>query len=268
MFNFSILERFCRGLTTLIINGIVVGNLKLKEVNQLFNLGISSIEKAEELASKHFGLSLPFTIKQLKSAYRRRSLELHPDKTGGSDEPFKEMKQGYEYLVSLEEVPEIFVNEDMNSREAGFGFSSSRIALTYDGIPLSQLGLGLGQFKNGVDCPECGHDGFVLFHQNVEIPEKLCANCGGEGFTKRTVTCHRCQGRGRVSQRGSRRSTTCLDCFGSGRYTNYDISRCTLCSGNWQRSTTRLAYRVCTQCKGSGEIPIYNPVIPKGRLLR
>ena len=50
-------------------------------------------------AMRELGLSAGYTEKDLKSAYRKRSLETHPDK-GGSNEEFVKVAEAYEFLSS------------------------------------------------------------------------------------------------------------------------------------------------------------------------
>tara|TARA_Y200000002_G_scaffold44114_2_gene31976 strand:- start:7455 stop:8318 length:864 start_codon:yes stop_codon:yes gene_type:complete len=48
------------------------------------------------------GVSKSASDKELKSAYKRKSMEHHPDRTGGSDEKFKEINEAYSALSDPE----------------------------------------------------------------------------------------------------------------------------------------------------------------------
>lgn len=48
------------------------------------------------------GVSKSASDKELKSAYKKKSMEHHPDRTGGSDEKFKEINEAYTILSNAE----------------------------------------------------------------------------------------------------------------------------------------------------------------------
>ena len=48
------------------------------------------------------GVSKSASDKELKSAYKKKSMEHHPDRTGGSDEKFKEVNEAYQVLSNPE----------------------------------------------------------------------------------------------------------------------------------------------------------------------
>jgi hypothetical protein len=73
----------------------------------LFHPAASALTRREAL--KELGLQAGFTEKQLKSAYRSRSLVTHPDKAGGSNDKFVLVSEAYQVL----------------SEESGGGSSSS-----------------------------------------------------------------------------------------------------------------------------------------------
>ena len=105
------------------------------------------------LAQKFFCLEIPFTLTELKKAYRKASRELHPDMDGGDEEDFKAMQSAYEFISKFGQMPEVFTQE--KDRD-----SDSRPLTTTDGTPLADLGLGLGPTTNGKDCESCGHTGY------------------------------------------------------------------------------------------------------------
>jgi DnaJ-class molecular chaperone len=202
------------------------------------------------LAEYHFGLQLPVASISLKKAYRRKSLELHPD-AGGDERLFKEMQAAYNTLVEHSSI--IFEGETEYGGEAK----------TVEGIPLSELGLGLGPTTNGTDCPDCGHRGYV---ENHGSRTKRCDHCT-LGLV-RSAKCRACSGTGRFEQRRSKRVVECRVCRGSGRFIYRRPVYCSTCGGTgvvWEE-TGAVTYGKCYKCKGKGEIPIWNPVIQKGAM--
>ena len=144
-------------------------------------------------AKQYFDLQPPFSLSDLKKAFRAAAKKTHSDLTQKkTDGEFIKVKECYDALMNIAET-------DGSTTEASIAF-----AMTTDGMPLSQLGLGLGPMKNGRDCPRCDHRGYTE----------------DRGIEWRS-----------------------------------DFHR-----------STRTLYRRCYECKGTGEIEILNPVIPKGRL--
>jgi DnaJ-class molecular chaperone len=167
-----------------------------------------------------FGLSSPFTSDQLKSSFRRLAKQLHTDTSGGdTKEAFVLMKAAYDKLVPL-------ACSTNNSTSQKF---------TDDGIPLSELGLGLGPTKNGRDCEYCEHRGYLFRRETETDYTRRCALCGGIGL---------------VNKFG--RLTSCPNCLGLGPL----------------RSTkpAKTYYATCYKCMGSGETEVFNPAFPKGAL--
>lgn len=214
--------------------------------------------KLHDLAWRFFGLVLPCTEDELKSAYRRAAKKLHTD-VGGSKEAFIAMKDAYD---ALSKAPEILMmcHEDKRDR-------------TTRGDLLSSLGLGLGPTINGRDCPSCDRKGY---RTTQEIGYTKCSKCDGHGdimlcracygsglYTNpvnRKVPCRRCNAQGfRPSPKvkdswtpsRARGAQGCPDCHATGRI---------------EVSKPEFTYHTCGECNGTGEIKIYNPVILKGGL--
>lgn len=98
---------------------------------------------------------------------------------------------------------------------------------TRDGFPLSELGLGLGPRKNGSTCKECSGKGYQQRFEEVWKPYPPCPMCC---ICRSTMGCVRC------------------------RYKNYTHKQ-------------EKFYTICAHCQGTGEIEMFNPVIPKGLLV-
>jgi DnaJ-class molecular chaperone len=101
---------------------------------------------------------------------------------------------------------------------------------TEEGTPLSYLGLGLGPMKNSKTCDECKGAGYRTDKRwKFEwTPSIPCSHCLLMGTT---IFCGRC------GPKGIRR----ID-----------------------KKVT--VYMICAPCQGTGEIELFNPVIPKGLL--
>jgi len=212
-----------------------------------------------DAARLFFGVELPVSSTVLKKAYRRQVLRLHPD-AGGDERDFKEMQKAYEELTSSGHVSDVFADEIEYRGES----------VTHDGIPLSKLGLGLGPTTNGSDCPECQHRGYVEWEY---LHTQVCDECRGSGRAPRSVPCRACKGTGKFQQARSKRIVDCRRCNGTGRFVfRYDPRRpsdCRSCGGagvRYVKDKTRKVYARCRNCDGTGEIPMWNPVLPKGML--
>lgn len=51
-----------------------------------------------DTARKILGVDFKTTLEELKKVYRKLAMKFHPDREGGSEEKFKEVKEAYEYL--------------------------------------------------------------------------------------------------------------------------------------------------------------------------
>lgn len=181
-------------------------------------LKILTAEYLATLAQKHFGIKLPTDPATLKTAYRAAARKLHSDLTHdtATEEQFKLMAAAYAVLI-VPNAPGVFAQ------------APEELA-TVDGVPLSELGLGLGRHKNGRDCKECK----------------------GKGYDKRR-----------------RKDVTwwpynpCHICVLAG-----STWGCQQCSRLIFRHTDKIVeeYHICAPCQGTGEIELLNPVIPKGFL--
>ena len=214
--------------------------------------------KADKLAREHFGLALPVQLVVLKRAYRDASRKLHPD-MGGDEEAFKTMHSVYEFLANLQGYTGIFTRDADNEIVAP--------TTTVEGIPLSELGLGLGPTTNGRDCETCNHNGYTTHHGYHYV---VCQECDEMGMMPRKFPCRACRGSGKFTQRRSERVVDCRKCNGTGQYKHpFWIVPCPHCYGSKTMHVENpegVYYTRCLECRGTGEIMIFNPVLPKGAL--
>jgi len=209
-----------------------------------------SPEEGRKLSFQFFGVALPLTRDELKSQFRSACKRLHTD-TSGSDtkDKFIAMKAFYDQLC------------DQNPSWA-FSDGGKKEILTTSGDRLSDLGLGMPPNKNGRDCTDCNHKGY----QEREVGGvERCSWCMmGWAYSQ---PCRRCKGTGKFSNKAGKVVGECFNCKGSGIHQCNSVTRCAVCKGQGYKIVpTGVEYVVCASCQGVGEIEIYNPVIPKGRL--
>lgn len=225
----------------------------------------SSIALAERYAREHFGLSLPLTSEDLKSAFRRRAKELHTDTSGDERTKFQfiAMKDAYDFLVKLDGMEFVYGEKGSNSGNVSVA--------TIDGTPLYELGLGLGPMRNGRDCERCNHRGYTEEQDSYGFLhfDSYCYNCDSSGRVLTRETCRACKGTGKFKQERSGHVVTCRVCSGVGKHPrNMTYSACPECEGKGrkeQEKKTRFAK--CYECSGTGEIELFSPLLPKGRLI-
>jgi len=177
---------------------------------------------------------------------------------GGSEEAFKKMQNAYEFLLALHgKALGVFREEEINGNSKK----------TVDGIPLVELGQGLGPTTNGKNCPTCEHRGYTIEYGRSW---SVCEECDELGRVSREFPCRACRGTGKFTQRRTRRVVDCRACNGTGVFRHpLLMMRCPKCLGTktvWGKDENGPIYRVCWECRGKGEILIWNPVFPKGRL--
>lgn len=212
---------------------------------------VFSRHDAKVILFAHLGLESPATMQDLKSGYRRMAKELHPDLNPHGTELFKKLQEAYEWLTSPEIIGIICSGE------------IEAVQCTVDGTPLSELGLGFDNTKNGTDCSECQHLGY---RKVVEEKIHLCRECCGAAYTYAN-SCSACSGTGKFTQKNSKRVVDCLRCSGTGTIHYKHLSRCTACvRGYITNKSNKVTYHLCSRCLGIGELEIFNPVLRKGLL--
>lgn len=193
------------------------------------------------------------TLQDVKKTYRVRAFKNHPDRGGDPDE-FCVLQEAYELL--LEHADQLTREEDV----AG-------ISYTDDGYPIDALGRGLG-FKDVMGskvCENCDGRGYTTVQTLEQIfePSSTCRKCKGMGILMER--CPKCRGYGKIMGKicphcdGKKRiyAGICPACQGRGWFMGYGY-----------QEVERLKVRRCNRCAGTGEIELFNPVIPRNVVTR
>lgn len=152
----------------------------------------------------------PFSEQQLKSAFRTKVKQAHPDH-GGSSEQFQKVKMSFDVLFP----------------DAGKDQVVDPVTRTVNGVPLDTLGKGLR--VSAKKCYQCAGRGYTSEHAATN-----CEACGGYSENEHRMTFHeilqqvsrrwaclRCKGTG-YSQSGAERHHVCMNCAGSGEVPSFN----------------------------------------------
>lgn len=186
------------------------------------------------------------TDAELKKAYRKKALALHPDK-GGDPEQFKEVTNAYEMLSDPDrrEMYDRFGEEALNEGMGAGGMNPEDL--------FSQLFGGAGGFFGGGGGrprgPKRGKD--LVHHIPVTLEELfsgkltklalkkhvICSKCEGRGGKEGAVKeCNTCHGQGvkvvlrQLGPMVQQIQQQCPDCQGTGEIIN-PKDRCKVCNG-------------------------------------
>src|SRR5437588_3531045 len=194
------------------------------------------------------GVSKNATPDEIKKAYRKLVREVHPDRSPGNEERFKEVQGAYDVLSDPEKRTQYDRLGTTNGRPGGFGAGGT----TYDfsDFDLGDIFGGLfnrgarqqqqqrGQRGNDVEVEVRVSFEAALQGAQVTVPVQLelaCHTCHGTGAAPGTAptTCPECNGSGVVATSqglfalqqpgprcrgmGSIVETPCPTCHGSGR---------------------------------------------------
>lgn len=171
------------------------------------------------------------TPEQIRSAYRRRALELHPDKSGASGEPFIELQEAYSVLsdpaqraaydrqeesapvrrIALRRRP---AAEPFREVDPVGGFRDVSLTQSFDGFGPSfdeifERLWGNFDFSTRpkaetlesltVEVPLSAEEAFLGGSVRVLVPARRhCQRCDGRGAVG-PYECWRCQGRGSIT---------------------------------------------------------------------
>ena len=212
------------------------------------------------------GVSKNATADEIKTAYRKKAIQYHPDKNPGdkqAEEKFKEAAESYDVLSNPEkrERYDRFGHAGVGSSAAGGGGYGGGMSM--DDI-FEQFGDLFGGFSGfsgfGGFSGRSGRGGgrSVPRGSDLRVKVKLTLREIANGADKKIkvkkyVTCTKCKGSGAEDDRSI---TTCKTCHGSGcvkRITNTILGQmqtqavCPACNGNGKTITKK-----CTACYGEG----------------
>jgi molecular chaperone DnaJ len=201
------------------------------------------------------GVSKTASADELKQAYRRLALKLHPDRNPGdkaAEEKFKEVNEAYEVLSNTEkrqaydQFGHAGVSGEAGSGTGAGGFGGFKSIDVRD-IFSSVFGGAFGGAR-GRRGPQRGSD--LQFEHTISLAE---AFQGTQSSLKvsRAVHCDRCEGSGAKPGTSVK---TCPDCRGAGqvRVTRgfFTLAQtCPRCQGEGQTVESP-----CPECRGQGRV--------------
>jgi molecular chaperone DnaJ len=188
------------------------------------------------------------TQEEIKRAYKRKAMELHPDRHGGDKEKeaqFKKVNEAYSTLSDEQKKAHYdrFWSSEWMGGMGGFGGFEWGFDASDLGDIFSQF-FGGGFSGAGRKHADIGEDIEIRMSISLEDAIKwntrkvdfkrrtLCESCQGHGGT--TKTCESCGGAGRVRERvqtvfGTMEQTrTCGTCHGTGKQI---LEKCSVCHG-------------------------------------
>jgi molecular chaperone DnaJ len=197
----------------------------------------------------------------IKKAYRRLAMKLHPDRNPddkGAEEQFKEAKEAYEVLSDARKraAYDQYGHEGLEQRGAGAGFNSGEAFGDIFGDVFGDIfgggrRGGRAQVFRGADLR---YELELDLHQavfgasvEIEVPRLAeCETCNGTGAAKgsKPVECDTCHGAGtvRVSQGFFQLQQTCPRCRGTGKIIR---NPCDTCLGQGRvRRTKKLSVKI------------------------
>ena len=211
------------------------------------------------------GVSKSANADEIKTAFRKKAHEHHPDK-GGNAEKFKELNEAYQVLGNAEKRKKYdqFGSAAFNQGGAGGwgGFSDQGFSGFQNGgfnVDFEDLGdmfggfgdiFGFGGGRSGTKRQSRGRD--LEMSLSLDFLEAAFGTEKEVSFSKNAV-CDRCQGNG--AEPGAK-IETCKTCNGSGRISRLQRTilgniqtqtACTACGGEGKTYSQK-----CSKCAGSG----------------
>jgi len=189
---------------------------------------------------------------EVKKAFRRKAVELHPDKEGGDEVKFKEVNEAYEVLKdnAKRQRYDQFGHAGVGGNSSGGGggnpfggYGGQGANVNFDFDDLGGFGDLFGSFFGGGGQrsrkPKRGRDVEMMLELDFEE-----AVFGVETEVKLDIndTCDHCKG---TTAEPGYELKTCGTCKGSGQ----EIRVAKTVLGNIQQAVT------CSTCKGRGKIP-------------
>jgi len=186
-------------------------------------------------------------LEEVRTAYRRLALKFHPDKNPGdkmAEEQFKQISEAYQVLADKEkrQLYDLYGDAGLAGLDVG-GFSGFEDIFSSFGEIFEDF-FSFGRSRDRSDQPQPGADlrqPVVMtleeaaqgLDTSLTVKRRVsCPHCVGRGAApgNSRQNCHRCQGKGQVSQSKGllKIFTTCPDCQGAGAILT---SPCSVCQG-------------------------------------
>lgn len=187
---------------------------------------------------------------EIKKAFRRKAVELHPDKQGGDEEKFKELNEAYEVL------------KDSSKRQRYDQFGHAGVGGAAGGNPFEGFG-GFGQGQNvNFDFGDLGlGDIFSSFFGGGQTGGRQRQARGNDVETRIEISFDEAVFGTEVDLKLNLEDT-CSHCKGSTAEPGYELKTCDTCKGSGQVVTaTRTIFgniqqaSICPTCKGTGKVP-------------
>jgi len=192
---------------------------------------------------------------EIKKAFRRKAVELHPDKEGGDEAKFKEVNEAYEVLKdgAKRQRYDQFGHAGVGGNSGGGGnpyggFNGSQgHSVNFDFDDLGGFGDLFGSFFGGASGGQQQKRRRPVKGRDIEMALELDfeeAIFGVETEVKLDLndTCEHCKGK---TVEPGHEMKTCSTCKGKGQ----EVRVAQTIFGNIQQSVT------CSTCKGRGKIP-------------
>jgi molecular chaperone DnaJ len=197
------------------------------------------------------GVGKDASADEIKKAFRRKAIELHPDKQGGDEVKFKEVNEAYEVLKdsSKRQRYDQFGHAGVGGSAAsdgnpfGGGFNGQNVNFDFGDMGLGDI---FGSFFGGGQ-PGGGRQQRQARGKDVETRIEVSfeqAVFGTEVDLRLNL------------------EDTCSHCKGTTAEPGYELKTCDTCKGSGQVVTaTRTIFgniqqaMVCPTCKGTGKIP-------------
>ncbi len=209
------------------------------------------------------GVGKSASADEVKKAFRRKAIEMHPDKEGGDEVKFKEINEAYEVLK----------DEKKRQRYDQFGHAGVGSSAASDGDPFAGFGgqgqninfdfgdLGLGDIFSsffGGGFNQAGGRSQQMRGRDVQTAIDITfeqAVFGTQVDVRLNIedSCEHCKG---TTVEPGHELKTCETCKGSGQVVNVtktifgniqQASICRTCNG-----TGKVPEKACTVCKGKG----------------
>lgn len=196
------------------------------------------------------GVAKGASADEIKKAFRRKAIELHPDKQGGDEAKFKEVNEAYEVLKDTSK----------RQRYDQFGHAGVGGSAAGEGNPFGG-GFGGGQNVN-FDFGDLGlGDIFGSFFGGGASQRQQRQARGNDVETRIEISFEDAVFGTEVDLRLNL-DDTCSYCKGSTVEPGYELKTCETCKGNGQVvSNVRTIFgniqqaSVCPTCHGSGKVP-------------